>query len=188
MGTVTPLRRRDGARSREALLAAATELFAERGFERATVREIGERAGVDPALIARHYGNKTGLYIASLRAETAAAVPDDLLVPGRAAGLLDRVGRRGAGPVLQAAVRRHDDGHVQEAASAELHRRMVAPLRERFEAEGRDRPQLRAELLVAAFAGVVLGRGAGSLQELAATDTGEVADLLLELLDHPRSP
>src|SRR5881397_1406186 len=59
-------RSRDAAASRRALLEAAGALFHERGFEGATLREIGERAGVDPALIARYFGGKEGLYLAAL--------------------------------------------------------------------------------------------------------------------------
>lgn len=180
--TATAPRRRDAARSRELLLAAASGLFAERGFDGTTVRDIAERAGVDAALIARYFGGKTQLYIAALRAETGEDSPADLLDPARMRGLLDRVDRRGPGPVFQAAVRPHDDPDVQAAARAVLHSRLVAPLRDRFVRDGLDRPQLRAELAVAAFVGVVLGRGAGALDELANTDTAEVLELVQELL------
>ena len=42
----------DAEASRRALLEAAQEVFEAVGYDRATTREIGERAGVDPALIA----------------------------------------------------------------------------------------------------------------------------------------
>ena len=38
-------RPRDAAASKDALLQAAQELFGQKGFERTTIREIGERAG-----------------------------------------------------------------------------------------------------------------------------------------------
>jgi len=41
-------RRHDAQASRQALLDAATELFDDRGYDATTVREIGERAAVDP--------------------------------------------------------------------------------------------------------------------------------------------
>ncbi len=53
-------RRNDAQASRRALLEAAAALFDERGYQGATVREIGERAGVDAALIARYFGGKRG--------------------------------------------------------------------------------------------------------------------------------
>ncbi|MEU8922379.1 TetR family transcriptional regulator [Kitasatospora sp. NPDC048545] len=174
-------RRRDAARSREELLNAAGELFAERGFERTTTREIGERAGVDPALIARYFGGKTQLYLALVRAEHGDETPADLLDPQRLGDLLERFRRR-TSPILQIVMLPSDDASVREAAQAHLYRRLVDPLRERFEREGLDRPELRAELAVAAFGGVILARSAGALDHLAGAQPAEVIDLLHELL------
>ena len=49
------------AASEAALLEAAAELIAERGFERASLRGIGERAGVSRAMPAYHFGSKDAL-------------------------------------------------------------------------------------------------------------------------------
>lgn len=49
-------------RTRSAILAAAQSLFAEVGYERATVREIAARAEIDPALVIRYFGSKEGLF------------------------------------------------------------------------------------------------------------------------------
>ena len=49
-------------RTREAIEAAARDLFAINGFERTTVREIGARAGVDPSMIIRYFGSKNSLF------------------------------------------------------------------------------------------------------------------------------
>ena len=49
------------------ILEAARELFAETGFERTTIRAVAARAGVDPALVMQHFGNKEGLFAASAR-------------------------------------------------------------------------------------------------------------------------
>jgi len=61
-----PTRRRGprpgGGDTREALLVAAREEFAEKGFAAATVRSIGARAGVDPAMISHYFGGKAGLF------------------------------------------------------------------------------------------------------------------------------
>ncbi|MHC4165029.1 MAG: TetR/AcrR family transcriptional regulator [Planctomycetota bacterium] len=46
---------------REALLQAARDLLAERGMPRVTVREVAERAGVQPAMVNYYFGGKAGL-------------------------------------------------------------------------------------------------------------------------------
>jgi AcrR family transcriptional regulator len=69
------------------VLDAARELFAELGFERTTMRAVGTRAGVDPALIYHYFGDKDGLLSAVLEPPVTdpgavfAGVTDD---PGRA--------------------------------------------------------------------------------------------------------
>ncbi len=49
-------------RTRAAILAAARELFAEMGYERATVRDIAARASIDAAMVIRYFGSKDGLF------------------------------------------------------------------------------------------------------------------------------
>ena len=179
-----PGRRRDARRTREALLQAATDLFSERGFDKTTIRDIGERAGVDPSLIARYFGSKTRLYLAALEAERGDPVRD-LLDPERLLDILDRVKRRGLVPLLQVAVEPLRDEAAQDAAKAALHARLVDPLTRRFTDDGVDRPRLRAELVVAAVVGVALGRRSGAFDDLGSADPADVVDLLLGMLPGP---
>jgi len=53
--------------TKDRLLAAATELFAERGFHVTTARDIAARAGVNLAASNYHYGSKQDLYVEVLR-------------------------------------------------------------------------------------------------------------------------
>jgi len=53
-----------GQVTREALLAAATEVFARDGFHAASLRDIALAAGINQALIGYHFRNKEGLYLA----------------------------------------------------------------------------------------------------------------------------
>lgn len=52
---------RDPVATRNALMAAGLECFAERGFAGTTTQEIARIAGVNKALISYHFGGKQGL-------------------------------------------------------------------------------------------------------------------------------
>jgi len=56
-------RTRDVAETRERILEAARHLFAERGFEDVTVREISRAARANLALVNYYFGDKLGLYL-----------------------------------------------------------------------------------------------------------------------------
>ncbi|MCV7408512.1 TetR family transcriptional regulator [Mycobacterium florentinum] len=47
--------------SRQLLIAAAAELFAEQGFRKTTVADVADRAGISRGSIPWHFGNKDGL-------------------------------------------------------------------------------------------------------------------------------
>jgi len=175
-------RRRDSAASRDRLLAAASELFADRGYDQATSRDIGIRAEVDPTMIARYFGGKAQLFIAVLRSEEDSEQPLDVLVPERLQSLIERTGKRGPGPVLQAALKPYDNAEAQDAALTELDYRVLAPLRERFAREGTDQPELRADVLAAAVIGVILGRHAGTFDRLSKASTEQLLTVLQDFL------
>ncbi len=54
---------------RQQILRIATELFASRGFEGTTTREIARRAKVNEAIIFRHFATKEDLYWAVIEAK-----------------------------------------------------------------------------------------------------------------------
>ncbi|MCX2929977.1 helix-turn-helix domain containing protein [Mycobacterium sp. CVI_P3] len=49
-------------RGRQLLLAAARDIFAERGYKGTSTRDIAERAGVTEVMIFRHFGTKATLF------------------------------------------------------------------------------------------------------------------------------
>lgn len=55
-------RRKGTTVTRDALLDAALELFAERGYEGASLRAITAKAGVDVAMVSHFFGDKQGLF------------------------------------------------------------------------------------------------------------------------------
>jgi AcrR family transcriptional regulator len=51
-----------GQQRRAQLLDVARQLFAERGFEAASIEEIAHRAGVSKPIVYEHFGTKEGIY------------------------------------------------------------------------------------------------------------------------------
>ncbi|MCW2922847.1 MAG: hypothetical protein JWM98_251 [Thermoleophilia bacterium] len=64
----TPRPRLAAAERRATILRAATTCFAERGFAGTTTASVAARAGVNEALVFRHYGSKQELYLATVDA------------------------------------------------------------------------------------------------------------------------
>jgi AcrR family transcriptional regulator len=156
-------RSRDAAASRDALLRAAQTLFGQQGFDSTTIREIGEEAGVDAALIARYFGNKADLYIAAVVAEEAEAVPLEYEgLAHMAEVMVTRSDRRGPGPILQAIVRSDTSAEIRDTAV--------------------DRSQLRAEVAVSALLGFILGRSLGWFDEIRSAPRDEVVALIVDAL------
>lgn len=60
-------RRTDQSKTRRQLLEAAAEVFAERGFDAATVREICDKAGANIASVNYHFRDKETLYAEVLK-------------------------------------------------------------------------------------------------------------------------
>jgi len=57
-----PAKTAKSQRTKAAILKAAQQLFADQGYERATVRDIAARAAIDPAMVIRYFGSKEALF------------------------------------------------------------------------------------------------------------------------------
>ena len=64
-------RRLSAAERREAILAAATAVFAERGYKGASVDDVASAAGVSKALIYEHFPSKKDLHASLVEREVA---------------------------------------------------------------------------------------------------------------------
>lgn len=81
---------------RERLLEAAVRLFAAKGYDATSVRDIVRAAGVTAPALYHHFGNKEGLFLAILRAgrsRVEAAREEVLAAGGSSAVRILRLGR-----------------------------------------------------------------------------------------------
>jgi AcrR family transcriptional regulator len=160
-----PVRVRDAAATRRALLAAARELFADEGYERTTVRALAERAGVNQALLFRYFGNKEGLFAEAVRGQAL-----ELLDQGPPSTLLERTLTAMLGPEPAAAaapflavLRGTGSSEVGADVRAELGSAYTAAFAALVDTDDRADAELRAELLLAWLLGITLMRS--SLQQ-----------------------
>ncbi len=178
-----PRRPRDSKATRRALLDAARALFDEVGYDRATTREIGERAGVDPALIARYFDCKEGLFLAVIAEGPVGekGAPPDFEPQALLAYLLERWDERGHGPVSRALASPTLSDGVRDQVRAVVGERLVEPLADELRKDGGEGAELRAELLVALALGVAVTRANGTLADLAEASREEIVAALAPL-------
>jgi len=172
-------RRPGGADTRASLLDAARVVFAERGFDGATVRVIADRAGVDPAMVNHWFGGKQSLFVAALNLPADPATILGEAVPGDPEHLAERILGRllevwdGTGGAQFAAllqsIATHDvaAGLLREFIARVLVGkvlRVVAP----------DRPELRATLCGTQVFGLAFVRYVLKVEPLASADHATV--------------
>ncbi|WP_430331576.1 TetR family transcriptional regulator [Rhodococcus sp. ACT016] len=157
--TPEPPARAGSAHNREAVQAAAAEMFAEQGFAATGVRDIARRAGVDPALVIRYFGSKEKLFLRTM------TMSDDFVgvvegpLDGLGRALVDFVVRRTRRlqahtptAVYAALVRASDRPVVREHLQEAIDQMIVAPLAPRLRG---DDAELRAHLLAAQLSGLM---------------------------------
>jgi AcrR family transcriptional regulator len=162
-------------KSEARILAAASRLFVERGYERTTIRAIAGAAGVDGGLVMHYFGSKQGLF---QRVTHARPAPE---LSGSAEQVTEQILARlaeslASEPVHSLALLRSMLTHP-EAAQA---------LREgaaRFQAQisrpiPTDDADVRAALVGAVMLGVIVSQHLLNSDALTATSPQQVIDLL----------
>lgn len=172
--------------SRAALLRAARAAFDELGYDLATTREIGERAGVDPALIARYFDNKEGLFIASIAyvAEDEDEVELDTVLPY----LLERWDEHGHNPISRALTSPGLSEEMRQRVATVIAEWLRRQLGDELDQRGVAAVEMRAELIVAIAVGVATTRANGTLEALAEADREEVLATLRPVIEALVSP
>jgi AcrR family transcriptional regulator len=174
-------RRPGPSRTRQTILEVARNEFAQRGFDNATVRQIASRAGVDPAMIAHHFGSKQQLFLAALEVPFDPADEIAQVVDGPreelAARLLTRFLRvwdspLGAGAIaaVRTAVQRDDTAAlIRDLALSRALRPLMATM------DGTPEERLwRANLAASQIVGLIFTRYVVRLEPLASASYPEV--------------
>lgn len=170
-------------------MGAAREEFGARGFDAATVRSIGTRAGVDPALIAHYFGGKRQLFLATLDfpfdpaeelAQVTAGPPEELArrVLGRLLQVWDSPAGAAAVAVVRTAVQRDwSVALVREFALS----RALRPLMSAIDAPQAER-QWRANLVATQLIGLIFTRYVLRLEPLASAPHSAIVDAIAPTL------
>lgn len=175
-------------RTRDSIFAAATRLFAERGFAGTTVRDIATASGVDPALVMRHFGSKEALFLETMRLEFDHGMlfdgPGDDLGVRYIRTLLHEESRLKS--VFLAMVRASDSDGVGSRLREAHEKEFVAPLVARLTGPDAD---LRARLAASLVGGLLYSLWIVGDDTLAAADHETIAvtyGVLLQQLISPR--
>ncbi len=188
-----PKGRRPGdSGTKEQILDAARDLFAEVGFERATIRAIAKRARVDPALVHHYFGTKDDLLVAALQ------LPVDPVVLFAGIGT-EQGDDTGVGQtIVRRVLALWDDADTRAPLLALLrtavsHERAAAALGELFAntllaqvetLADRQDASVRAALVASHIGGLVIGRYVLRLPPLAGARPDEIAGIVGPVLDH----
>jgi AcrR family transcriptional regulator len=168
-------RRPAGKDTKNALLTAGLAVFNEVGYEKATVRAIAARAGVDPAMVNHWFGGKEGLFAAAVRLPVNPNEIIEAIIEGPIEEMAERIVRRfltvwdtAGGGVFTALVRSISSHRL----AADLLRGLfVQVIFTKVLARTRaDRPELRASLCATQMIGLGMLRYVLVFEPIASAD------------------
>jgi AcrR family transcriptional regulator len=175
-------RRPAGEDTKAALLAAATEVFAEQGFEGATMRTIAARAGIDPSMAYHWFEGKQGLFAATIELPFDLAETIDGALVGDRASVGQRLVRtfvtvwdnnRGRFAAIVHSVSSQDVAatRLREFLAATIFRAVAQHVDPEY-------ADLRASLCASQLVGLAMLRNVLRLEPLASADVGDVVTMM----------
>lgn len=140
-------------RARDAALAAASKLFAERGYRHVTIRDIALAAELSPAMVMKVVGSKEKLFheVAEVQPLDLAGIPDEELGRALVGNIIERMRADAVEPLGRAIMLRltaPDPDTIQEKFTSGYFDALTERLGGGAEAE------LRSELAVGALMGL----------------------------------
>jgi AcrR family transcriptional regulator len=191
MAASSPSRRRPGRRpgpteTREDILTAARGLFAEKGYDGASIRAIARAADVDPALVHHFFGAKESLFVAAMEFPVNPAE----VLPFILGGPRESVGRRMAQTFLRAWGRPDARGpligllrsSMTNEQAAEMLRQFVSSAILSRVGQSFDVPLVRLEAAAAQMIGVAILRYVLRVEPIASVPDDELIELLAPTL------
>ncbi|MEV1000285.1 TetR family transcriptional regulator [Nonomuraea sp. NPDC050202] len=177
-----PGRRPGSADTRGEILTAARRVFAEKGFDKATVRGIAREAQVDPALVHHYFDTKEGMFAAAMELP----INPQQILPVLLDGPREEIGERLVRTILRLTADEKTRAPVLALLrSAMSNEQAVGMVREFFTsallyqvAYRLEVPQLRVEAAFAQMLGIVLARYVLKLEPLASAGHDELVEIL----------
>ncbi|WP_248959762.1 TetR/AcrR family transcriptional regulator [Sphaerisporangium perillae] len=181
-GRRRPGRRRGSADTRGQIIAAARKIFAEKGFDKATIRGIAREAEVDPALVHHYFDTKDGIFVAAMQLPVDPAKVIPLILQGPRAEIGERLVRFLLTMTADPAAR---EPIIALMRSAMTNEQVVVMIREFLTmavfnrvVEGLGISPVRMEVAFAQMFGVVLMRYVLRLEPLASAEVEELVGIL----------
>ncbi|MEU7702660.1 TetR family transcriptional regulator [Streptomyces sp. NPDC015492] len=177
-----------GPGARDRILEAARAQFAERGYDKTSVRGIAKAAGVDAALVHHYFGTKDEVFAAAIEVSFEPATVVPAIVGGPRETIGERLARFFIGvwenPVSRApllAIVRSALTH--EAAAKVLRTFVLRRLLERIadELDVPD-PRFRAELAASHMIGIAILRYVIQVEPMASVDPEEIVAMVAPTL------
>ncbi|MEW2631311.1 TetR family transcriptional regulator [Streptomyces sp. NPDC048389] len=189
-GRGRPARRaaEEGPGARERILQAARDEFAERGYDKTTMRGIARAAGVDAALVHHYFGTKDDVFAAAIEVSFEPALVVPAILGQSPEGIGERLARYfiavWENPASRAPMLAIIRSAVTHEAAAKVMRGFV--LRRLLERVAADLqvpdPQFRAELAASQMVGVAMMRYVLKLEPLASADPEDIVAMVAPTL------
>jgi AcrR family transcriptional regulator len=179
-----------GTDTREAILQAARERFAEAGYERTTLRGVASAADVDPRLVLHYFGSKRELFMATIRlpidpqafiARVFDGDPEGLperVAKGLVSTLEDPATQQSALAIIRAAA---SEPEAAEVIRAVLTEQVLTPLVARLRV---DHPELRATMVATQFVGLAMARYVVRVEPLASASPDRIVAAMTPVIGH----
>ncbi|MGY1990744.1 TetR/AcrR family transcriptional regulator [Mycolicibacterium fortuitum] len=173
---------RTGQQNKQRIIDAAREHFMRDGYEKATVRSIAADAGVDVAMVYYHFGNKEGLFTASVLDTPQHPLHQlaNLLEegPGEIGARLvrDVVQRWDAGASFDLLLTVFRSADIHPLARKLLHDTLAGPVaRQIADRFGVDNAELRVELVTVHLVGLAFARYQLKIEPMASASIDDLA-------------